>query len=107
MGTSRRNSGLPQHYQISAGEYEPVEPPRLDANSPTPISLTWEERGGAGEPVTVATESISVIAWVSYSKISAHVDAQALAWARRAVYIEWQSTGMHRAWAWASAVDRL
>ncbi|WP_199184200.1 hypothetical protein [Cryobacterium sp. Y62] len=51
--------------------------------------LTWEERGGAGEPITVATEPISVLAWVRYPKISTHVDDQALAWTRRAVYVEW------------------
>ena len=64
MGTNRRDSGLPQQFdQISADKYQPVEPAQLDANSPTPISLTWEERGGAGEPVTVAAEPISVLAW--------------------------------------------
>ena len=41
----------------------------------------------------MATEPISVIAWVRYPKISTHVDGHALAWTRRAVYIEWQSRG--------------
>ena len=71
-------------------EYSPAHP---DPNSPTPIGLTWEERGGAGEPITVATEPISVLAWVRYPKISTHVGGHALAWTRRAVYVEWQSRG--------------
>ena len=48
------------------------------ANLPTPIGLTWEERGGSGEPITVATEPISVLAWVRCLKISTHVNGPAL-----------------------------
>ena len=108
MGTDRRNPNLPQQSdQISADKYQPIEPAHADPNLPTPIGLTWEERGGAGEPITVATEPISVLAWVRYPKISTHVDGHALAWTRRAVYVEWQSRGLHRMWVWASAVDRL
>lgn len=108
MGTNRPNPRLPQQSdQIPADNYPPVEPPHPDLNLPVPIGLTWEERGGAGAPVTAAPEPISVIAWVRYPNISTHVDAHVLAWTHRAVYIQWQSRGMHRLWVWASAVDRL
>ncbi|WP_104199039.1 hypothetical protein [Cryobacterium sp. Y29] len=108
MGTNKQNPGLPERFgRISTDKYPPVEPAHPDLNSPVPIGLTWEERGGAGAPVTVAPEPISVIAWVRYPNISTHVDAHALAWTHSAVYIQWQSRGVHRLWVWASAVDRL
>ena len=107
MSANKRDFGLPQQSDQIADKYQAVEPSGLDANSPTPISLTWEERGGAGEPITVATEPISVLIWVRYPNISTHVDGHALAWTRRAVYVEWQNRGVHRMWVWASAVDRL
>ena len=79
MGTDRRNPNLPQQSdQISADKYQPIEPAHADPNLPTPIGLTWEERGGSGEPITVATEPISVLAWVRCLKISTHVNGPAL-----------------------------
>ena len=63
MNAHKRDSGLPQQLaQIATDKYQPVEPEYLDMTSPTPISLTGEERGGAGEPITVATELSSVLA---------------------------------------------
>jgi len=108
MGARQQDPSLPQPFgHTPADRYPPVEPAHPDPTSPVPIGLTWEERGGAGAPVTVAPEPISVIAWVRYPTISTHVDARALAWTHRAVYIQWQSRGIHRLWVWASAVDRL
>lgn len=51
MGTTSQGPGLPQQFdQISADKYQPVESAYLDTDSPAPIGLTWEERGGAGNP---------------------------------------------------------
>jgi len=108
MGARKQDPSLPQPFgQTPPDTYAPVEPAHTDSTAPVPIGLTWEERGGAGAPVTVAPEPISVIAWVRYPNISTHVDAHALAWTHSAVYIQWQSRGVHRLWVWASAVDRL
>ncbi|MEB0004160.1 hypothetical protein QN357_14605 [Cryobacterium sp. RTC2.1] len=86
--------------------FEQIEP-YWEADRAQPISLTLEERGGTSELVTTADEPISVLAWVRYPNISTHVTGHALAWTRRAVYVEWQNRGMHRIWVWASAVDRF
>ncbi|TFB66792.1 hypothetical protein E3N85_09390 [Cryobacterium sp. Hz9] len=51
MRAHKQDSGLPQQLaQIATDKYRPVEPEHLNSTSPTPISLTWEERGGAGDP---------------------------------------------------------
>ena len=49
-----------------------------------------------------------VRAWVRYRSTPLQVDALAVAWTSRAVAIEWQGPdgADHRAWVWASAVER-
>lgn len=85
--------------------FEQIEPG--GDGSPQPISLSLEERGGTGAPVTTASAPISVLAWVRYPQVSTHVTGHALAWTNRAVYIEWENRGVHRIWVWASAVTRF
>ena len=48
----------------------------------------------------------SVRAWVRYPATADQVSGLALAWTPRAVYVEWEASGTHRAWVWASAVER-
>ncbi|WP_146072775.1 hypothetical protein [Cryobacterium sp. Y62] len=78
--------------------------PDLNCTTLTPFSLTSAELGGL--PATPASEPTSVRAWVRYPAIARHVHGLALAWTPRAVYVEWEDAGTHRAWVWAPAVER-
>jgi hypothetical protein len=70
-----------------------------------PVSLTREE---CGDAVTQGREPIAVRAWVRFGDSPAQVDARAIAWTKRAVCIEWRGkAAVHRAWVWASAVERV
>jgi len=69
-----------------------------------PISLLLDELGDL--PVTRAKAPTHVLAWVRYPAIAHQVPGLALAWTQRAVYVEWEDRGTHRAWVWASAVER-
>ena len=69
-----------------------------------PYSLTAAELGGM--PASMASDPTPVLAWVRYASIADHVRGLALAWTPRAVYVEWEDRGTHRAWVWASAVER-
>ena len=69
-----------------------------------PYSLTPAELGGL--PAATAGEPTHVLAWVRYPATADHVRGLALAWTPRAVYVEWEDRGTHRAWVWASAVER-
>jgi hypothetical protein len=83
---------------------EQLEPEDKDALRSHPLSLTAAELGRL--PATMATEPIDVFAWVRYPSVAVHVQGLALAWTPRAVYVEWEHKGLHRAWVWASAVQR-
>ena len=41
-----------------------------------------------------------------YPAVAERVRGMALAWTRRAVYVEWEARGIHRVWVRASAVER-
>jgi hypothetical protein len=43
---------------------------------------------------------------VRYPATADQVHGNAVAWTPRAVYVEWEASGTHRAWVWASAVER-
>lgn len=81
-----------------------VEPDRGNEFVPQPFSLTLAELGDL--PVTTAKTPTTVLAWVRYPAIANRVHGRALAWTPRAVYVEWEDRGIHRAWVWASAVER-
>ncbi|MGY4856847.1 hypothetical protein [Cryobacterium sp. AP23] len=89
---------------VRADTLEQVEPSYGAEFVPHPMSLTSAELGGL--PATLASEPTSVRAWVRYPAISRHVHGLALAWTPRAVYVEWEDSGTHRAWIWAPAVER-
>lgn len=105
MGSDTKHPDTP-HVQrtVRADTIEQVEPPHGAEFVPRPFSLSPAELGGL--PATLASEPMSVRAWVRYPAIARHVQGVALAWTPRAVYVEWEDTGTHRAWVWAPAVER-
>jgi len=82
----------------------PLEPDHGLEFVARPFSLLPNELGQL--PVTMAKVSTPVLAWVRYPAISVRVSGLALAWTPRAVYVEWEDSGTHRVWVWASAVER-
>lgn len=74
---------------------------------PRPISLSPSELGH--DPVTAAeAEPVDVEAWVRFPEQPIKVQGRAVAWTRRAVWVEFtmRSGATYRAWVWASAVER-
>ena len=59
-------------------------------------------------PLTRTPVAIPAKAWVRYGGIAVKLDVEVVAWTSRAVAIRWKTpTGdAHRAWVWASAVER-
>jgi hypothetical protein len=103
MGAGNRNTDGMHLQPVRADTLNQVEPDHAGEFNVRPISLTRPERGD--QPVTVPTEPRPVRAWVRYPAIAAQVHGRALAWTPRAVYVEWEDDGTHRAWVWASAVE--
>ncbi|ANP74804.1 hypothetical protein [Cryobacterium arcticum] len=105
MGSDTKHPDTP-HVQrsVRADTLEQIEPSYAAEFVPRPFSLTPAELGGL--PATLASEPTSVRAWVRYPAIARHVQALALAWTPRAVYVEWEDSGTHRVWVWAPAVER-
>lgn len=99
-----RASSSNTHQTVRADSLVQVEPDPGGEFISRPSSLTPLELGGL--PAAMAGESTHVLAWVRYPAIANHVRALALAWTPRAVYVEWEDRGTHRAWVWASAVER-
>jgi hypothetical protein len=72
-----------------------------------PESLTAKELELKTEPLTRAPQPMLVTAWVRYGRIGIRVNGRAVAWTTKAVAVEWDAPdGPHRAWVWASAVER-
>lgn len=73
-----------------------------------PISLSPAEIGEDGVPPEVENP-IPVEAWVRFPETAIHVRGRAVAWSDRAVWVEFKmhDGSMHRAWVWASAVERI
>jgi hypothetical protein len=101
--TGRASSSNP-HRTVRADSLAPVEPDYGREFVLRPDSLTPAELGSL--PATLAGEPTHVLAWVRYAAAADHVRGLALAWTPRAVYVEWEDRGTHRAWVWASAVER-
>jgi hypothetical protein len=73
-----------------------------------PETLTAKELELTTEPVTRTPRPVPVSAWVRYGSIGIRVTGRAVAWTAKAVAVEWDApTGLHRAWIWSSAVDRI
>jgi len=101
--TGRASSSNP-HQTVRADSLVQVEPDHGGEFVSRPSSLTPPELGGL--PAAMAGEPTHVLAWVRYPATADRVRALALAWTPRAVYVEWEDRGTHRAWVWASAVER-
>ena len=72
-----------------------------------PESLTSKELELATEPVTRTPVPTPVTAWVRYGKIGIKIEGRMVAWTSRAAAVEWETPqGPHRAWVWASAIER-
>lgn len=72
-----------------------------------PLSLTPAELQLDELPLTRTPRPESVRAWVRYPQAPLLVDALAVAWTPRAVALKWPGPDAeHRAWVWASAVER-
>jgi len=73
-----------------------------------PHSLTDDELELRRHPLTRTPQPERVTAWVRYGDTAVQVSAHAVAWTPRAIAIKWESPGgiEHRAWVWASAVER-
>jgi hypothetical protein len=89
---------------VRADTLEQVEPDHRGEFIGRPYSLTAAEL--SRQQATLATSPTPVRAWVRYAAAADHVRGLALAWTPRAVYVEWEDRGIHRAWVWASAVER-
>lgn len=98
MGTNRRYPSAPSG--------PPAAPAVIQAR---PIGLTDDELDKTRQRLRHATTPIPIRAWVRYPEAATQVVGFALAWTRRAVYIEWQlpAGGIERLWVWASAVERM
>ena len=72
-----------------------------------PTTLTPPELELDTLPLTRTPVPEPVRAWVRYGDTAVKVDGRAVAWTPRAVAVEWDApSGVHRAWLWASAVER-
>lgn len=73
-----------------------------------PLSLSPVELQLDVMPLTRTPVPEQVRAWVRYPAAAVLIDALAVAWTPRAVAIKWPGPDAteHRAWVWASAVDR-
>ncbi len=59
--------------------------------------------------LTIPPQPVPVRAWVRYGDVPLRVEAEAWRWTERVVAIVWTVPGgkEHRAWVWASAVERI
>jgi len=72
-----------------------------------PTSLTPPELELDVLPLTRTPQPEVVRAWVRYGATAVKIEGRAVAWTPRAVAVEWDAPGgVHRAWLWASAVER-
>ena len=74
----------------------------------TPQTLTDAELELGVYPLTRTPLPVQAQAWVRYGDLATKVDVEVVAWTPRAVAVRWMTpTGQqHRAWVWASAVER-
>lgn len=72
-----------------------------------PATLTNAELELDRLPLTRTPVAIPATAWVHYNTIALKLSVEIVAWTPRAVAIRWKApSGEHRAWVWASAVER-
>jgi hypothetical protein len=76
--------------------------------SGAPLKLSPAELQLHRYPLTRDPRPSKVRVWVRYPDAPLEVEALAVAWTSRAVAVKWAGPGgeEHRAWVWASAVER-
>lgn len=101
MGTSKRYANAVDR-RMDARIVEKI------MRSGQPLGLTEEELQLDIYPLTRDPQPGTVKAWVRYPSASIQLEALAVAWTPRAVAIRWAGPdgADHRAWVWASAVER-
>ena len=74
-----------------------------------PSSLTDIELELDRLPVTRTPVPEKVRVWVRYRDVAMRIEAELVAWTPRACAVRWRTLGgeEHRAWVWASAVEKL
>ena len=73
-----------------------------------PETLTDRELELDVQPLTRTPVPMGARAWVRYAGIAIKLDVEVVAWTPRAVALRWTTSAgeQHRAWVWASAVER-
>lgn len=102
MGTNRRYSDA-----IDRQQHDRVND--MIMRDSTPSSLTDPELELDRFPLTRTPVPERVRVWIRYRDAAIRIDAELIAWTPRACAVRWKtSTGeQHRAWVWASAVEKL
>jgi len=59
-------------------------------------------------PLTKTPQPEQVRVWVHYGRKAIRIDAELVAWTPRACAVRWKTDDgtVHRAWVWASAVEK-
>lgn len=74
-----------------------------------PASLSDAELELDRLPLTRTPQPERVRVWIHYGDAALRIEAELVAWTPRACAVRWQTNEghEHRAWVWASAVERL
>lgn len=101
MGTNKRYASSVDR-QMDARVLEKI------MRSGSPLSLTDVELQLDVYPLTRDPRPSTVTAWIRYPAAAVQLEAEAVAWTPRAVALRWPGPDdqEHRAWVWASAVDK-
>jgi hypothetical protein len=101
MGTSKRYAdSVDRQMQVTINE--------SIMRDKLPISLSDQELELHIQPMTRTPKPEPVMVWVRYGTIPLHIEAELVGWTSRACAVRWTTqTGIiHRAWVWASAVEK-
>jgi hypothetical protein len=73
-----------------------------------PETLSGRELELDVQPLTKTPVPVPARAWVRYAGMATKLDVEVVAWTPRAVAVRWKTPAgeEHRAWVWASAVER-
>lgn len=100
MGTNKRYADkLDNAYSRRADE--------IIMRDKQPANLKTRELQLDQYALTIPPQPVPVRAWVRYGEIPVQVEALAVQWTESAVAVHWDTPdGVHKAWVWASAVER-
>ena len=102
MGTNKRYAN-----RVDRQQHDHVN--EMIMRGSTPASLTAPELELDRLPLTRTPVPERVKVWIHYRDAAIRIDADLVAWTPRACAVRWTTSGgeQHRAWVWASAVERL